>query len=209
VHSATIPYDAKIKHDGKLHEFQIAALPIDRCEECNEEFFTNATSDAKSDALRKHLGLLQPAEIRELLGKHNLTQRKFAAHLRVAEESVSRWLNGLSIQSRALDTLMRVYFAKPEVRETLASETPVGFDTARAAGPTTAVTVGTQQLEPASIHPTFGRRFTAATIAQMTRAISRKGRLEEGIGRFNLLLIACTLPVACTTISAPRRLGIN
>ncbi|MBI2478090.1 MAG: hypothetical protein HYV60_05420 [Planctomycetia bacterium] len=71
VRSVTIAYDAKLKHDGKLHEFHIAELPVDRCDDCKEEFFTNVTSDAKSDALRLHLGLLQPAQIRELLAKHN------------------------------------------------------------------------------------------------------------------------------------------
>ena len=57
---AKVPYAAKIKHDGKVHEFRIAELPVDQCEACKEEFFTNVSSDAKSDALREHLGLLQP-----------------------------------------------------------------------------------------------------------------------------------------------------
>jgi len=117
VQPATIAYDAKIKHDGKQHAFHINALPVDRCCGCDEVFFTNATSDAQTHALRQHLGLLQPEEIREQLNQLGLTQRRFAEHLRVAQESVSRWLNGLSIQSRALDTFMRVYFAKSDVRE--------------------------------------------------------------------------------------------
>ncbi len=134
VHLAKVQYAARIKHDGKLHEFNISELPIDRCAACGEEFFTNVSSDAKSDALREHLGLLQPARIRELLAEHKLTQRKFAAHLRVAEESVSRWLNGLSIQSRALDTLMRIYFVNGEVRKLLASDEPICIKAGEPAG---------------------------------------------------------------------------
>jgi DNA-binding transcriptional regulator YiaG len=122
VQLALIPYDAKIKHDGRLYEFSVAELPVDRCESCSDVTFTKKTADAKSHALRSHLGLLQPEEIRELLSRYGLTQRKFAEHLRVAEESVSRWLNGLSIQSRPLDTFMRLYFAKPDIREALAQE---------------------------------------------------------------------------------------
>jgi putative zinc finger/helix-turn-helix YgiT family protein len=122
VTQATIPHQASIKHDGRLYEFPIVELPVDRCEACGEVFFTNQTADAKSSALRAHLGLLQPEEIRALLQRYGLTQRKFAEHLRMAEESVSRWLNGLSIQSRSLDTLMRLYFAKPDVREALSRE---------------------------------------------------------------------------------------
>jgi transcriptional regulator with XRE-family HTH domain len=120
VQRAVIPYDAQVKHDGKLHEFHIAKLPVDQCTSCSEVYFTNITADAKARALRQHLGLLQPDEIRELLSRHRLTQRKLAEHLRVAEESVSRWINGQSIQSRALDAFMRVYFAIPQVREMLA-----------------------------------------------------------------------------------------
>jgi DNA-binding transcriptional regulator YiaG len=169
VRSVKIPYDAKIKHDGKLHEFHIAELPVDRCDECKEEFFTNVTSDAKSDALRGHLGLLQPAQIRELLAKHNLTQRKFATHLRVAEESVSRWLNGLSIQSRALDTFMRVYFARPEVREMLASEGSLSLDIDKPASSPVVAVAWTYQYESTTIHPAFGRRFAAAAITRSRR----------------------------------------
>ena len=169
VRPAKIAYNAKIKHDGKLHEFHIAELPVDRCDECKEEFFTNATSDVKSDALRLHLGLLQPGQIRRLLTKHNLTQRKFAAHLRVAEESVSRWLNGLSIQSRALDTLMRIYFAKPEVRAMLASENSLSLDTDEPADSTDVVAACTRRLESTKIHPVFGRRFPVATLQRRQR----------------------------------------
>lgn len=168
VQPAIITYDAKIKHDGKLHEFKIDNLPIDRCEQCEEVFFTNETSDAKSHALREHLGLLQPSQIRELLKKHSLTQRKFAEHLHVAEESVSRWINGLSIQSRALDTFMRIYFAKPEVREMLdGKNTPrVGQD-----GPnsTTTIVESDCETQSAGIHAVFQRRFTVATLQRSQR----------------------------------------
>ena len=150
---------AKIKHDGKVHEIRVNDMPIDRCSDCGEEFFTNATADAKSAALRSHLGLLQPTEIRELLALHDLTQRKFAAHLRVAEETVSRWLNGLSIQSRALDALMRVYFANSDVRHLLSkNEFPNPENLHEYAGHTH----GTR-------HPVFYREFSASIISRSRR----------------------------------------
>lgn len=55
VEAAVIPYDAKIKHHGKLHAFRIDNLPILRCTVCGEVYFTNASSEAKSEALRQHL----------------------------------------------------------------------------------------------------------------------------------------------------------
>jgi len=121
VRPARVAHHARIKHDGKLHEFRIAALPVDRCTGCKEVFFTNASSDAKLVSLRNHLGLLQIDEIRKRLAQNKMSQRDFAGHLRVAEETVSRWLNGMSIQSRSLDTLMRLYFSMPAVRKALAS----------------------------------------------------------------------------------------
>jgi DNA-binding transcriptional regulator YiaG len=129
VQRTTIGYDAQIKHDGTVHEFRIAKLPVDRCESCREEFFTNASSDAKSEALRRQLGLLQPEQIRQMLTELELTERQFAKHLRVAEDTVLRWLNGMSIQSRALDALMRIYFTKPEARAALATEGSLMMET--------------------------------------------------------------------------------
>ena len=55
VEAAVIPYDAKIKHLGKPHAFPIDALPVLQCAVCGEVYFTNASSDAKSEALRQHL----------------------------------------------------------------------------------------------------------------------------------------------------------
>ncbi len=55
VEPAVIPYDAKIKHRGKLHAFRIDELPVLRCAVCGEVYFTNRSSDEKSQALRQHL----------------------------------------------------------------------------------------------------------------------------------------------------------
>ena len=119
VQKTTISYAAKVKHDGKHYEFLIPQLVIDQCEDCGEQFFTNSTDEQISRELRAKVGLLQSDEIRQQLDALGLTQREFAEHLRVAPESVSRWLTGTSIQSRSLDTLMRLYFQLPNVRETL------------------------------------------------------------------------------------------
>jgi hypothetical protein len=55
VEAAVIADDAKIKHDGKLHAFPIDALPVLRCAVSGELYFTNATSNEKSQALRHGL----------------------------------------------------------------------------------------------------------------------------------------------------------
>jgi hypothetical protein len=91
VMSADIAYDAEVKHDGRLHRFPISRLAIDKCQRCGEEFFTNRTDEQIAAALRDHLGLLQPQDIRRRLDELGLTQRSFAARLGVAPETVSRW----------------------------------------------------------------------------------------------------------------------
>jgi len=119
VTAATIPYNAEFKHDGKLHKFHIPKLNVDLCQSCGEEFFTNTTDDQISANLRSVIGLLQPEDIRQQLSVLGISQREFAKQLRIAPETVSRWMTGSAIQNRALDTLMRVYFAFSEVREAL------------------------------------------------------------------------------------------
>ena len=80
VEATKVDQVVKVKHDGKVHEFKAKDLPVDKCTNCSEVFFTNASSDAKSKALREHLELLQPEFIRAQLKKYGLSQRKFAAH---------------------------------------------------------------------------------------------------------------------------------
>ena len=43
VNKSHIPYNAKIRHAGKMYDFTIASLEIDRCQNCMEVFFTTTT----------------------------------------------------------------------------------------------------------------------------------------------------------------------
>jgi hypothetical protein len=71
-----MPYDAEVRHDGRLHAFRISKLRVDRCGACGEILFTNATDEQISDALREHLRLLSPEEIRERLETLGMTQKE-------------------------------------------------------------------------------------------------------------------------------------
>jgi DNA-binding transcriptional regulator YiaG len=128
VQPATIAYEARVKHDGKSYEFPVASLNVDRCGNCQQLYFTQETDDQISAGLRAKVGLLSPEEIRQQLERLKLTQREFAEHLTVSQESVSRWLTGTNIQSRSLDTLMRLYFRFANVRNELTLRTPVSLD---------------------------------------------------------------------------------
>ena len=72
-----------------------------------------------SDALRERWRLLVPDQIKEGIKAVDLNQQEVAKRLGVAPETISRWVNGVLIQSRAMDNLLRVYFAFPQVQVAL------------------------------------------------------------------------------------------
>ena len=82
-------------------------------------FYTTDSDDRINAALREHLALLSPEQIRSNLQSLGMTQKEAAERLGVAPETMSRWLSGAMIQSRAMDNLMRSFFACAEVRENL------------------------------------------------------------------------------------------
>jgi hypothetical protein len=124
VYPATIPYDAEVKHDGRLYSFQIPALEVNKCAACGEIFFSNVTDDQISQALRDHLSLLSPAQIRDGLRLFGLKQKELGDRIGAAPETISRWIGGTHMQSRAMDNLMRLFFAFDNVRSALGTSTP-------------------------------------------------------------------------------------
>ncbi len=116
---ATIAYDAEVKHDGRLYAFRITRLKINKCRACGEILFSNVSNEQVTQALRDHLGLLSPTQIRESLSNLGMMQKDFAERIGVAPETVSRWIGGTHIQSRAMDNLMRLFFRFDNVRSAL------------------------------------------------------------------------------------------
>lgn len=118
------PYDAEAKYDGTLHAFHIPALRVDKCDACGEIVFTNVTDDQISDALRQHLALLTPTQIRAALKAFGMKQKELGERIGVAPETISRWLSGSHLQSRAMDNLLRLFFAFDNVRTALQASFP-------------------------------------------------------------------------------------
>jgi putative zinc finger/helix-turn-helix YgiT family protein len=119
VEMETMEYTAEVRYEGRLHTFKISKLQIPVCQSCKEKVFTEDVDQQVNDALRLHLKLLTPFQIRDALKRLHLTQKGLSEHLGVAEETLSRWTTGTVIQSRAMDNLMRIYFKFPQVREAL------------------------------------------------------------------------------------------
>jgi len=116
---AVIDYTAKVKHDGVVHELHLRDLEVPRCQNCDETVITTVADERINDALRTHLRLLTPAQIRKGIEKLELEQQQMAEQLGVAPETISRWVNGALIQSRAMDNLLRLFFESEEVRKLL------------------------------------------------------------------------------------------
>ena len=118
----TIDYDAEVRHDGRVHMFAVPNLELPICRACGNKVFTEKVDDQINAALRLNLRLLTPDEVREALERVNMTQKEAAERLGIAEATLSRWLNETQIQSRAMDNLLRVFFAFPQVRLALSGD---------------------------------------------------------------------------------------
>lgn len=109
VRLATIEYIATARHDGCLHTFTIDNLKLPICQACGERVFTGDVDDQINDALRKHLNLLTPAQIRD--GFKHLDVKDIKEQLGIGEATLSSWFLEAQIQSRVMDDLLRAFFA--------------------------------------------------------------------------------------------------
>lgn len=117
-----LSYDAEVRHDGRVYSFQIPKLEAPVCRACRKMVVAECVDDQINAALRDHLHLLTPTEIRAALERIGMTQKDAAECLGIAEATLSRWLTETQIQSRALDNLLRVFFGFPEVRTALSGK---------------------------------------------------------------------------------------
>jgi len=117
-----IRYEATLRHDGRLHSFTVPELELPVCVSCGAKVFTDAVDEQISAAYRAYAQLLLPQQIRDAIQRVGLQQKDVAKQLGLAEETLSRWLNKTQIQSRSMDTLLRLYFAFPEICKVLSDE---------------------------------------------------------------------------------------
>ncbi len=123
-----LPYETSVSHDGRPPvTIRIPDLEVIACTnpECRPEnpgdniiHDDAATWRVTVETYRK-LGLLTPEEIRAGRERLELTQQELQRLLGLGGNSLSRWESGHVYQSRSLDTLLRVVFRFPDVRQHL------------------------------------------------------------------------------------------
>lgn len=122
VRLVTVAHTSHVRHDGRSYEVKIPSLELPQCAACGELVFDNHADDQIARALRAQLGLLSAEQIRDNRVALGLSQRQLAEHLGVAVETISRWENGVMIQTRAMDRYLRLYFGVPAARAALLNE---------------------------------------------------------------------------------------
>jgi hypothetical protein len=119
---STVNYETETRHDGRLHRLTVPNLHIPACRCCGEKVFTEDVDRQITNALRLHLGIFSPAEMRAALDRLRVSQKELADCLGLAEATPSRWLNEMQIQSKSMDRFLRIFFAFPAVRAALSQE---------------------------------------------------------------------------------------
>src|SRR5262245_29099399 len=78
-------------------------LPLRVCCQCGFEYYDKESQDARHEAVCKHLGVLTPAQIRQLRQFHNMSRSEFAALTGLGEATIARWERGALVQNPAND----------------------------------------------------------------------------------------------------------
>lgn len=89
------------------------------CTHCGVKMLSPALSSRIEVKRYKLDGLLTPSEMLQIRASLGLNQVEMARMLHVGDKSYCRWENGQSIQSKAMDTLIRGAFLFPDMLESV------------------------------------------------------------------------------------------
>lgn len=84
-----------------------AYIPIHKCDDCGYEYVDEVGMQMRHAAVCKHLGLLTPAEIKEIRVKRMLSQKAFSELTGIGVASIARWETGSLLQNKSHDNLLR------------------------------------------------------------------------------------------------------
>lgn len=93
---------------------RVPSLEWDECLECGERFLDDEAMDRIEEVKYRLRGLLLPKKLKAIRESLGLTQIQIAKILKVGDKSYFRWENGLSVQTKAHDNLIRLIIRNPK-----------------------------------------------------------------------------------------------
>ena len=102
-----------------------ANVVVFTCNDCDFEFTGPSAEVARHEAVCRHLGIMTPAEIRELRGRYGLSRQSFASITRLGAASIARWETGSLLQNRAYDSLLYLLCFEDNLRRLRSRHTDV------------------------------------------------------------------------------------
>ncbi|MEW5945036.1 MAG: type II TA system antitoxin MqsA family protein [bacterium] len=114
--------DRATNPDAREFHINIRNADWDECEVCGEQILSEELDGALGKWQYTREGLLTPEAIRNIRLRHKLTQKQISEILGVGEKSYTRWENGLSMQTKAMDNLIRIFDMSPKLFAKVESE---------------------------------------------------------------------------------------
>ena len=86
--------------------FLNATITVHSCAECSFEFTGEGADSARHESVCRHLGLLTPAEVRNIRKDMSMSKAELARQTGISEASLSRWERGYLLQNTAMDNFL-------------------------------------------------------------------------------------------------------
>ena len=133
-------------------------VPVRRCDGCDFDCLDDEGERIMHEAVCHHLGVLTPSEVLGIREHHGLSRAAFAKITGIGEASLSRWENGIKVQTPANDRYLRL-LAHPGVVALLQSVEGVANTPVQVAS-----------------HPMFRRIEISEVLRQRQRSFSLRPR---------------------------------
>jgi len=94
-------------------------VPFSVCDTCASVFVTAETARVRHEYVCRKLGLITPAEIKEIRDRHGLTKAEFARITKFGESSISRWERGRLLPNPSSSGFLKLLQHNPPMVEWL------------------------------------------------------------------------------------------
>jgi putative zinc finger/helix-turn-helix YgiT family protein len=102
-----IEEDYKFTYGAGKEAIEITArVPVTNCKECAGKFLDANAEDICHEHICRHLGVMNPAQIKSLREHYHLSQAEFSHITKLGEATLSRWERGVVIQNQAYDNYL-------------------------------------------------------------------------------------------------------